>query len=91
MTFAICFICNESGHLSKDCPRNENGIYPYGGGCYFCGSKMHKKADCPDKGKYNNNKKKMLKDKNKAQEGNEENEVEDDPEENINVELEDEF
>jgi len=27
--------------LSKDCPQNENGIYPYGGCCYFCGSSVY--------------------------------------------------
>lgn len=26
--FAKCFICNESGHLSKNCPKNTHGIYP---------------------------------------------------------------
>lgn len=26
--FASCFICNESGHLSKNCPKNTHGIYP---------------------------------------------------------------
>ena len=26
--FASCFICNEHGHLSKNCPKNSHGIYP---------------------------------------------------------------
>lgn len=26
--FASCFICNEQGHLSKNCPKNTHGIYP---------------------------------------------------------------
>lgn len=26
--YANCFICNESGHLSKNCPKNTHGIYP---------------------------------------------------------------
>lgn len=26
--FASCFICNERGHLSKDCPKNTHGVYP---------------------------------------------------------------
>lgn len=26
--FASCFICNERGHLSKNCPKNSHGIYP---------------------------------------------------------------
>jgi hypothetical protein len=42
----------EEGHLAKDCKNNENGIYPYGGGCFFCGSNMHKKQDCPEKNNF---------------------------------------
>jgi hypothetical protein len=26
--FATCFICNQQGHLSKNCPENKHGIYP---------------------------------------------------------------
>jgi hypothetical protein len=26
--FASCFICNQQGHLSKNCPENKHGIYP---------------------------------------------------------------
>ncbi|KAL9689943.1 hypothetical protein QQ045_010334 [Rhodiola kirilowii] len=28
--FASCFVCNEQGHLSKNCPKNTHGIYPKG-------------------------------------------------------------
>jgi len=34
--------------LSKDCDKNTHGIFYKGGGCHFCGSNMHKKADCPN-------------------------------------------
>ena len=44
--FASCFICKGKGHLSKDCKDNTNGIFYKGGGCHFCGSKMHKIMDC---------------------------------------------
>lgn len=44
--FAKCFICNELGHLAKACPDNPKGLYPKGGGCRFCGSVEHLKADC---------------------------------------------
>ena len=45
--FVTCFICKETGHLSKDCKDAVNGIFYKGGGCYFCGSNQHKKLDCP--------------------------------------------
>jgi len=44
--FATCFICKETGHLAKSCPDNPRGLYPKGGGCRFCGSVEHLKADC---------------------------------------------
>lgn len=44
--FAVCFICKEVGHLAKSCPDNPKGMYPKGGGCRFCGSVEHLKADC---------------------------------------------
>ena len=47
LPFANCFICKEKGHLSKNCSQNTNGIFYKGGGCFFCGSNMHKKMDCP--------------------------------------------
>ena len=28
--FAHCFICGESGHLSRSCPDNPRGLYPNG-------------------------------------------------------------
>ena len=47
--FATCFICKQTGHLAKSCPDNPRGLYPKGGGCRFCGSVEHLKADCPRK------------------------------------------
>ncbi|KAL1935368.1 hypothetical protein VTP01DRAFT_4508 [Rhizomucor pusillus] len=46
LPYAKCFVCNEQGHLSKQCPKNENGIYPNGGACHKCGSKAHLAKDC---------------------------------------------
>ncbi|XP_073992473.1 uncharacterized protein [Rhodnius prolixus] len=56
LKFAKCFICNEVGHLSKQCPDNPRGLYPNGGGCRVCGDVTHLKRDCPElikKKKYN--------------------------------------
>ena len=47
--FAVCFICKEVGHLAKSCSDNPKGLYPKGGGCKFCGSVEHLKADCTRK------------------------------------------
>ncbi|KAG4998239.1 hypothetical protein JHK85_029678 [Glycine max] len=49
--FAECFVCNQRGHLSKNCPQNTHGIYPKGGCCKICGGVTHLAKDCPDKGK----------------------------------------
>ena len=43
---ASCFVCNKAGHLSKDCPLNDKGLYPHGGGCKFCGSVRHLAQHC---------------------------------------------
>ncbi|RDX91432.1 Shypothetical protein [Mucuna pruriens] len=48
--FAECFVCNQRGHLSKNCPQNTHGIYPKGGCCKICGGVTHLAKDCPDKG-----------------------------------------
>lgn len=49
--YATCFICKEVGHISKDCPQNERGLYPNGGCCLECGSVRHLRKDCPEKQK----------------------------------------
>ncbi|KAF8325773.1 uncharacterized protein EI90DRAFT_2015627 [Cantharellus anzutake] len=46
LPFASCFVCSEKGHLSGKCPKNENGLYPNGGGCRMCGMKDHLAKDC---------------------------------------------
>ena len=49
LAFAVCFVCGAAGHLAKDCAQNVHGIFYKGGGCHFCGSKMHKKLECPQR------------------------------------------
>jgi hypothetical protein len=49
LPFASCFICKGTGHISKDCKENPNGLYPKGGGCLICSSKFHFAKDCPEK------------------------------------------
>mmetsp|Transcript_25194 Transcript_25194/g.29156 ORF Transcript_25194/g.29156 Transcript_25194/m.29156 type:complete len:235 (+) Transcript_25194:118-822(+) len=49
LPFAVCFICNEKGHLSGMCTKNKNGIYVKGGCCRLCGSKDHLVVNCPTK------------------------------------------
>ncbi|CAI4226908.1 unnamed protein product [Auanema sp. JU1783] len=46
--FAVCFICNGDGHLSRDCEQNKQGVYPDGGSCDLCSSIKHLKKDCPE-------------------------------------------
>ncbi|CAD8171693.1 unnamed protein product [Paramecium pentaurelia] len=47
LKFATCFVCKETGHISRDCPKNPKGLYAYGGGCYICSSTHHTQANCP--------------------------------------------
>lgn len=49
LPYATCFICKGTGHISKDCKENPNGLYPKGGGCLICSSKFHFARDCPEK------------------------------------------
>ncbi|CAI2164896.1 20188_t:CDS:2 [Funneliformis geosporum] len=44
--YAKCFICNEQGHLSRHCLKNEKGLYPNGGSCRFCSQVTHLAKDC---------------------------------------------
>ncbi|KPP59386.1 zinc finger CCHC domain-containing protein 9-like [Scleropages formosus] len=46
--FAKCFICSQTGHLSRSCPDNPKGLYAAGGCCNICGSVEHFKKDCPE-------------------------------------------
>ncbi|KAF6198610.1 hypothetical protein GE061_008362 [Apolygus lucorum] len=48
LEFATCFICGESGHLSRNCTNNPRGLYPDGGGCKTCGDVTHYERDCPE-------------------------------------------
>lgn len=45
--FAQCFICQEQGHIARQCPDNARGLYPKGGACKMCGDVTHLKKDCP--------------------------------------------
>lgn len=45
--YATCFICKQQGHISRQCPDNQKGLYPKGGACKVCGDVTHLKKDCP--------------------------------------------
>ena len=72
LPYATCFICSQSGHISRDCFQNDKGLYPNGGCCNLCWSVKHLKQDCPKnkkkKGERNQEKKpiflKLLNDDN---------------------------
>ena len=49
--FAVCFVCGETGHLSRACPKNAQGIYINGGACKICKGTDHLAKDCPSKDK----------------------------------------
>ena len=49
LPFAKCFLCNQTGHLSRDCDENPNGLYPNGGCCHVCLQKTHLVRDCPER------------------------------------------
>lgn len=46
LPYASCFICKTVGHLAIKCSKNDHGLYPNGGSCRLCNSKMHLASDC---------------------------------------------
>ncbi|ORY87865.1 hypothetical protein BCR37DRAFT_331204, partial [Protomyces lactucae-debilis] len=46
LPFARCFVCQEQGHITSNCPTNSRGVYPSGGCCKICRSVEHLAKDC---------------------------------------------
>jgi zinc finger CCHC domain-containing protein 9 len=46
LPYAKCYVCDGTGHLAGQCPKNEKGMYPNGGSCRFCGKVDHLARDC---------------------------------------------
>lgn len=51
LPFVKCFICNQKGHLTRNCSQNKNGAFPNGGKCRRCGSINHTFKECFSKTK----------------------------------------
>ena len=49
--FAVCFVCGGTGHLVRNCPKNQHGVYINGGNCKICKGLDHLAKDCPSKDK----------------------------------------
>ena len=49
LPFASCYVCNETGHIARACPKNEHGMFPKGGSCNNCGSVNHASKDCHER------------------------------------------
>ncbi len=46
-SYATCFVCQQTGHIARSCPKNTHGIYVSGGSCKRCGSVEHLVSECP--------------------------------------------
>ncbi len=45
-SYATCFVCQQTGHIARSCPKNTHGIYVSGGSCKRCGSVEHLVSEC---------------------------------------------
>ena len=89
LPFAVCFVCKETGHISRDCPKNDKGMYSKGGGCFICESVRHKASECPNNPVNQKRNGKFIQKKEKKEINNEE--VESEVNENAGEELEPEI